>query len=777
MLCNGTTARDGQASSRPGAAPGLAAVICALATVVALALPALAGAADPPTQMSVTVIPPNPAAPQPTGNVTVSLDGHKLATVPLSTVTNPIAAATSVTALTPLLSGTASLLGQQVTIGYSGDSNYAASNGTTVTFPARNGLTISAVPKDTTPPRIDIISPGDGIRYVRDEPVVALYSCTPQDIRGPVTQCAGPVLPGTPIDTTKMGTFSFTVKTRDLLGNTATKTVTYSVGGIPGVPVPPPPPPPPAAAAASPPPPPPAPTTPVAGAVALISTPSKAAAAGPKTPAKPARRTSGHAATAPIPKKTPTVAAKRVAQEYLPYDARSQPHRTIGIFVATFTLLQLGTTGGGLALAGSGGGGTGASKDSKKHGGGGGQSSGPSPSMDYEGLEIEYLGAGIGAVAIGDRSRTWGWPGTRTIDALGVAVPARLARRSPLLARLTADSTYLRAILGSVSVLTMVAGIVLAGLALHDTGGDAVPPAASLTIAIAVLGVFDAAAGFTAVLTFMIGTLVLGGIDSNADLRLLLGLSALWAIVPVLAGAVRPLRRHPKRGAKESWDRAADFVIASLIGAWAVQKIILSLPGLAGVTLPLTHYANTAAYCVLAALVARLGLETVAAHLYPRRLDLTEPELPEPDAMQRLGACALRTAIFVFFAYIVVGSSWQLWVGAALFVIPQVLSVYEERFPNSTALFRVLPKGLVELVLMLFVSTAAGALLISLMNENAHSFLANSFVLLSLPGFALSLIGLFGREGEEPKIGWGKRFGGVVILGLGILLVLGMITL
>ena len=285
--------------------------------------------------------------------------------------------------------------------------------------------------------------------------------------------------------------------------------------------------------------------------------------------------------------------------------------------------------------------------------------------------------------------------------------------------------------------------------ALRDVGGDALPPSAALTIAIAVLGVLDATAGLVAVLIFATGVLALGGIDSNANLRLMLGLGALWFVVPVLAGAVRPLRREPTRKLEESWDRAADFIIASLIGAWAVQKIVLALPGLAGIELPLTAYANTAAYAVLAALVVRLGLETLAAHLYPRRLDAAEPgELSDPGALLRLGATALRTVIFVFFAHIVVGSSWQLWVGAALFVIPQVLAVYEERVPNSPGLFRALPKGLVELVLMLLVGTAVGALLISTMDENAETFIANSFVLLSLPGFLLSLLQLFGRDGR-----------------------------
>ncbi len=86
-----------------------------------------------------------------------------------------------------------------------------------------------------------------------------------------------------------------------------------------------------------------------------------------------------------------------------------------------------------------------------------------------------------------------------------------------------------------------------------------------------------------------------------------------------------------------------------------------------------------------------------------------------------------------------------------------------------------MPKGLVELVLMLFVGTAVGALLIRLMNENADTFLADTLVLLSLPGFLLSMVQLIGRDGDEPRIGWGKRIAGVGLIVLGVLLVLGRI--
>ncbi|MDX6718949.1 MAG: hypothetical protein QOJ63_1203 [Solirubrobacteraceae bacterium] len=207
-----------------------------------------------------------------------------------------------------------------------------------------------------------------------------------------------------------------------------------------------------------------------------------------------------------------------------------------------------------------------------------------------------------------------------------------------------------------------------------------------------------------------------------------------------------------------------------------MQNIVLALPGLAGVRLPIAAHANAAALYVLAALVVRLAFETIASHLYPRRLDTAEAAaIPEPSALVRLGASAVRMAIFVFFAYIVVGTSWQLWVGAALFVAPQVLAVFEERFPNSPALHRVLPRGLVRLVLMLFVGTAVGALLLRTMDEHSDTFVADSFVLLSLPGFLLSLVSVFGREGDEPPLGWGKRLAGIGLLVAGILLVLGLL--
>jgi len=763
--------------------------VCALLALFATAAPAPAPAQDEilPVLLKVTVVrPSNAPGPRPTGRISVSLDGRQLLSIPLRGLE-------VLTSITPQITVLLKLFGRRVTIRYSGDSNYEASTGLSVSLPTRSLVTIVARPRDREAPAIEILSPRDGARYTRGEAVVANYSCRDPDDRSAVTTCEGPTASGSAIDTASAGTFTFAVKSEDALGNGASKTVTYEVSGETTAPPTPAPGPgtesggggggggDPDRPAAEPPaaePPAPAADPPAANAPAgAVQDPSGEAPA--PAPRGPSSSPSGSGADpqkpsppAPRPREPNVPSADR--QELASYDPRSEPEKTMAILVAAFTLLQLGGSTGGLALARGAGG---VARPARSDSGGGTREQPSEPERDfaYDEVSVEFLGAGLGGIAVGDRSRTWKWPGTRALDAFGATLPARLARRSPLLARVAAGGTYLRAIFGSASLLWLLAGLALGIAALQDTGGDALPPAAVLTIAITVLGVFDAAAGLLAVLIFTIGVVALGGVESGTDLRLMLSLGSLWFVVPVLAGAARPLRRPPTRSLEQSWDRAADFVIASLIGAWAVHEIILALPGVAGKQLPIAEHANTAAFCVLAALVVRLAFETIASHLYPRRLDISAAEVSEPGVLVRLGASALRAGLFVFFAYIVVGMSWQLWVGAALFVAPQILAVYEQRFPNSPRLFRALPKGLARLVLMLFVATAVGALLLRTMDETAETFLADSFVLLALPGFVLSLLSLFGREGDQPPIGWGKRIAGLAVLVAGILLVLGLL--
>ena len=447
----------------------------------------------------------------------------------------------------------------------------------------------------------------------------------------------------------------------------------------------------------------------------------------------------------------------------VPYDPASHPVTMLGVLIAAFTLLRLGWPGG-FALARGGGGVTDSRGSQRSHSG-----------DEHEGVAVAFVAAGAQVMRLGDRSHTWKWPATRAIDAVGRSLPGRLVRRSQVLARVAADGTYLRAILGSASLLAPLAGLALGVAAAQDAGGEALPPSAPLTIAIAALGIFDAAAGVLAVLAFTVGVLASGGMDSGADLRLLLGLGGLWFAVPLIAGAARPLRRAPARDLAQAWDRGADFVIASLVGAWAVQNIVSALPALAGVELEIASQADTIALGVLAALVIRLGFETLASHLYPKRLDVSEPgDLAEPGRVQRLAASGLRTVLFVFVAYTVVGPRWQLWVGTALFLAPQVLAAFDDRLPSWPGLSRVLPRGLPEIVVVLAATTAVALVVRATMDERSDAFLADAFVLLALPGCVLAVLALLGRDAADEPLGWGRRAAGVAVLAIGVALAVGV---
>lgn len=355
--------------------------------VLALLAPAPAAAQDPPVQMSVTVVPPSGTqGPRPTGDVIVSVNGRRVLTAPLTSLTNPV------TTATPLLTGAVSLLGQQVTIAYSGDSNYEASDGTTVTFPTSGILEIVAKPKDAAAPTIEINSPGDGVRYARGEPVVAIYSCRDPDDRSARHEVLGFRGFRQPGEHRQSGHVHVRRpkpgcrrerrdQDRDVHGRSprqwhgaATPATAcherpepFRAAGFDAAP----------SAGLAP------------TAIAVISSPDTKRKPNARSSASP--KSGGGAAPAPAetPKPPPAPAA---AQEFAPYDPRSEPKKAVGVLVATFALLQLG--GGGLALAGAVRAGTGGRRAEKQDGGDDDSpSSGPSPSMEYEGVDIEYLAA------------------------------------------------------------------------------------------------------------------------------------------------------------------------------------------------------------------------------------------------------------------------------------------------------------------------------------------------------------------------------------------------
>jgi hypothetical protein len=82
---------------------------------------------------------------------------------------------------------------------------------------------------DLAPPTIKISSPVDGTTVKSKSTLIASYSCADQGSGIAAGGCTGSVPNGSTINTSKTGTFSFTVTAKDVAGNTVTKTISYTV--------------------------------------------------------------------------------------------------------------------------------------------------------------------------------------------------------------------------------------------------------------------------------------------------------------------------------------------------------------------------------------------------------------------------------------------------------------------------------------------------------------------------------------------------------------------
>jgi hypothetical protein len=219
------------------------------------------------------------------------------------------------------------------------------------------------------------------------------------------------------------------------------------------------------------------------------------------------------------------------------------------------------------------------------------------------------------------------------------------------------------------------------------------------------------------------------------------------------------------------WERIADFAVAPFMAGWSVSAMIASLPALAGLTLDAANHVTDFALFIAGAIIVRVALEEFAAAGFPARLNKINPdEIPDPSVLQKSIVLVIKYLIWVFIGGALIGPSWQVWVGSALFVFPTVIGWYQDKFPNFPRLWKLLPSGVPGLALTLLISSATTAAVGAVMGATPE--LAQwSFVVMPLPLLVLSLLGMFGRHGASPEddrpvknYKWLYRVGGVFIL-------------
>jgi hypothetical protein len=82
---------------------------------------------------------------------------------------------------------------------------------------------------DRTPPSIAITTPANGTLYTQDDTVTADYSCADEPGGSGLLSCDGDLAAGARVDTSTVGSRTFTVTATDNANNTATKSSSYRV--------------------------------------------------------------------------------------------------------------------------------------------------------------------------------------------------------------------------------------------------------------------------------------------------------------------------------------------------------------------------------------------------------------------------------------------------------------------------------------------------------------------------------------------------------------------
>jgi hypothetical protein len=367
-------------------------------------------------------------------------------------------------------------------------------------------------------------------------------------------------------------------------------------------------------------------------------------------------------------------------------------------------------------------------------------------------------------------------PRSAFVDRLVMALPPKLSRVSPLVGRVLVDGTYLRSLFGAAWLLMPVLGVVVGVGSALSTDFNAVMPSLVWLLAVVIIGTFDALAGFMSASIFGVLVVVGGGIQSSDSIRGLLGIWVFSFAVPMLASAARPFRREGAEGLVGVWDRASDFVLIVLFGAWGAGSMFSSLPGLTGFRPSYAGDVSRIQIVVLCVLILRYVLENLTAFLTPSKLvELSAVSLPSPGNLQTVISSLMRTASFMFVAVVFIGNNWALWTGATMYLLPKLVSMVDDKLPNSEVLHRYMPRGILQITFMMFVARWWGQLLTSNIDDT-EKLLAFSFAFLGLPGFISTVLGWFGRSSSrEWEQNWFTRLAGLALLIVGFLIVRGVL--
>lgn len=419
----------------------------------------------------------------------------------------------------------------------------------------------------------------------------------------------------------------------------------------------------------------------------------------------------------------------------------------------------------------SGGGSSGGGASGGASGGKDGDSAGDDDSSDagYGNIEGDLDDFTDERNAWGDRLAIWKSPFMTAADHIYFKLANVLSKFSPVAGKVVNDGSYLTAMTGIFSIVpTIVAGIL--GVLAVSSDEPSIYTSASVVLitVIIALGTIDALAGFVGMLAVIVTSLGYYGLADGGVGRYLLTLAMLGFGPIILSTAFRKIRRNKVENLSGIWERITDLAIIFFISYLTTTSLVGAVSALSGASVSISENSQSVGLMVAAIATVRVLLEELAAAGFTARLEHINPtEVDGPSKLQTWFSLLVKYAVLCYMLAPIVGSGWQLWVGAFVIFFPSLVGQFDLQLPTSKIVWQLIPSGLLALTVATLVAGWSGTL-VELLFGDFENFKDLSFVLSPIPVIALSLLAMFAEPSQRiyEKLGGSKVIyviGGIAI--------------
>ena len=414
-----------------------------------------------------------------------------------------------------------------------------------------------------------------------------------------------------------------------------------------------------------------------------------------------------------------------------PFDPKQNPAQTQGLLVTLFALATVLLTN---RKPGDG------SRDEEDNlsEGESEEDRGSLESVNAGALPIRADLVGTGDMRRRNRRRNLG------LDSLGIDLARMLNHVSYILARVTLDARYLRAIFGSKTWLLSLITLYCAWQGVNEINREALPLNYSWLLIIMVIAIFDSFAGFYASLGYFLSILFAGNLNTFTDVITVLGTMIVMYAPALIAGTIRPMQRTVDSGAA-LWDRLTDYAVGILLSAMAVQGLVTGLSGLSGVKLEVADQAQNFAIAAAIALVARMMLEEIAWYQYPESLCKETISITNGSGFRAFAKSFIRFFLFVAFTLPFVGPTGGFVIGVSIYTLGQIIPRINPKLPRSRIIGQILPSGIATIVALSLIGGFVSFWLASKITEPGR-LIEVTFWVMALPGFLFALLNKFKGE-------------------------------